>query len=98
MGRVTHSSGSYSSESSVLWSEPPPLLSLSGSPPAATPVAGVPYGDAGAPPAEAQERDASPTPTLAEAGRKSPIAPSPSTDVPAPQVGSGAASPSDSTD
>jgi hypothetical protein len=43
MDRVTHPSGSYSSEGSVLWLELPPSSSPSGSPPAA----GVPCGGTG---------------------------------------------------
>jgi hypothetical protein len=46
MGRVTHPSGSWSAERSVLKLELLPLPPLSGSPPAATPAAGVLSGGA----------------------------------------------------
>jgi hypothetical protein len=88
MGRATYPSGSYSSESSVLWLVLPLLLSLSGSPP----VAEVPCGGAGTPSAGAQRRGTSQTPPPAEAGRKSPAAPSPKVSVPAPRAGGGATS------
>jgi hypothetical protein len=69
MGLAIHPSGSYSSESSILWLELPPFSSSpSGSPLAAR----VPYGGAGAPLAEAQGRAASQTPPPAEARGKSP--------------------------
>jgi hypothetical protein len=48
----------------------------------------------GAPPAGAQGSSSSQTLSPAEARKKSPAAPAPVFDVPAPRVGSGAASPS----
>jgi hypothetical protein len=64
-----------------------------GSPPAATPMVGMPSGGAGAPPARAQESSSSQTLPPAEARKKSPTAPTPVANVPAPRVGDGAASP-----
>jgi hypothetical protein len=46
------------------------------------------------PPAGAQGSNVSQTLPPAEAGRKSPAAPAPSTDAPAPRAGGGATSPS----
>jgi hypothetical protein len=95
MGRATHPYGSCFSERSVLWLE---LLSSSvssGSPPAATPAAGALSGGVGAPPAGAQESSSSQTLSPAEARKKSPIAPTPVADAPAPRVGGGVASPND---
>jgi hypothetical protein len=93
MGRATHPSISCSYEKSVLWLE---LLSLPpslGSPPTATPVARTPSGGAGAPPAGAQESSSSQTLPPAKARKKSPAAPTPIADAPAPRAGGGAASP-----
>jgi hypothetical protein len=80
MGRATHPSGSWSVERSVLWLElllPPPS---SGSPLAATP-------------AGAQGSSSSQTLSPAEARKKSPAAPAPVVDAPAPHASGGATSP-----
>jgi hypothetical protein len=77
----------------VLWLE---LLSSplsSGSPPTATLAAGTPSGGAGAPLAGAQESNSSLTLPPAEAWKKSPAAPTPVANAPAPRAGGGAASP-----
>jgi hypothetical protein len=98
MGRATHPSNSWSVEKSVLWLEllsPPPS---SGSPPAATPGAGALSGGVGVPPVEARGSSSSQTLSPAGARRKSPVAPAPVVDAPAPRAGSGAASPSGWTD
>jgi hypothetical protein len=50
------------------------------------------------PPAEAQGTGTSQTPPPAEAGRKSPTAPSLDTGTPAPRAGGGATPPGDSID
>jgi hypothetical protein len=97
-GSRDHPSGSFSSESSVLWLELPPSSSPSESPLAAIRTAGAPCGDAVAPPDETQGRDASQTPPPTESRKKSSVAPSFGVDTPAPQAGGGAASLSDSTD
>jgi hypothetical protein len=95
MVRATHPSGSCSSERSVLWLE---LLSLpspsSGSPPAATPAARTPRGGAGDASSGAQESNASQTLPITEARKKSPTAPTPGANAPAPRVIGGATSPS----
>jgi hypothetical protein len=52
----------------------------------------------GAPPAGAQESSASQTLPPAEARKKSPTAPTPVADAPAPRAGGGAASPNGWTD
>jgi hypothetical protein len=52
----------------------------------------------GAPPSGAQGSNASQTLPSAEARRKSPAAPAPSADAPAPRAGGGAISPSGWTD
>jgi hypothetical protein len=78
----------------VLWLEllsPPPS---SGSPPAATPATGALSDGAGAPPAGARGNSSSQTLSPAEARKKSPAAPAPVVNVPAPRAGGGAASPS----
>jgi hypothetical protein len=93
MGRATHPSGSCSSERSVLWLELLSSLPLSGSPPTATRVAGSPSGGAGGASSGAQESSSSQTLPPAEARRKSPAAPTPIADAPAPCAGGGAASP-----
>jgi hypothetical protein len=90
MGRATHPSNSYSLERSVSWLEllsPPPS---SGSPPAA----GALSGGAGAPPVGAHGNSFSQTLSPAEARKKSPAAPAPIVDAPAPRAGGGVASPS----
>jgi hypothetical protein len=98
MGQATHPSNSRSSERLVLWLElPSPPLS-SGSPPAATPVAGALSGGAVVPPAGAQGSSSSQTISPAEARKKSPTAPAPVVDAPAPRADGGAASPSGYTD
>jgi hypothetical protein len=95
MGGATHPSGSCSSKRSVLWLE---LLSSSspssGSPPAATPAARAPNGGAGDTSSEGIGEQRLTDSTPAEAGRKSPIAPAPGADAPAPRAGGGATSPS----
>jgi hypothetical protein len=77
----------------MLWLEllsPPPS---SGSPPAATPAARALSGGQGAPPAGAQGSSSSQTLSPAEARKKSPAAPAPVVDAPAPRAGDGAVSP-----
>jgi hypothetical protein len=93
MGRATHPSGSCSSERSVLWLELLSSPSSSGSPPTASPVAGTRVLVQGAPPAGAQGSSSSQTLSPAEARKKSPTAPAPIADAPAPRAGGGAASP-----
>jgi hypothetical protein len=88
MGRATHPFGFYSSKRLVLWLKLPPSSSSLGSPLAD----GAPSGDAGVHLDGAQGRDTSLTLPPAEAGRKSPVAPSPGADVPAPRARGGAAS------
>jgi hypothetical protein len=85
-----HPSSSCSSERSMLWLDLLLSLSLSsGSPP----VTGTPSGGAWAPPAGVQESSASQTLPPAEARKKSPAAPTPVADAPAPRAGVGATSP-----
>jgi hypothetical protein len=70
---------------------PPPL---SGSPSAATPKLGHSVVVQGAPLAGAQGSSSSQTLSPAEARKKSPAAPAPVVDAPAPRASGGAASPS----
>jgi hypothetical protein len=93
MGQATHPFGSCSSKRSVLWLEllsSPPSL---GSPPVATPATRTPSGGAGGASrggtGEQLLTDLPPT----EVRKKSPAAPTPVTDAPAPCAGRGAASP-----
>jgi hypothetical protein len=58
---------------------------------------GCPMVVQGAPLAEAQGRAASQTPPPAEVRRKSPTAPAPGVDAPAPRAGGSVVSPGDST-
>jgi hypothetical protein len=76
----------------VSWLEllSPPLSS--GSPPAAAPAAEALSGGAGAPPAGAQGNNSSQTLSPTEARKKSPAAPAPVVDAPAPRAGGGVAS------
>jgi hypothetical protein len=93
MGQATHPSGSWSAERSVLklkLSSPPPSL---GSLPVATLVAGALSGGAGGAPVGAQGSSSSHTLSPAKARKKSPAAPTPVVDAPAPRAGGGAASP-----
>jgi hypothetical protein len=98
MGRATHPSGAWSAKRSVSWLEllsPPPS---SGSPPATTPGAGALSGGAGGASRGAQGSSSSQTLSPAGARKRSPAAPAPVVDVPAPHAGGDATSPSGWTD
>jgi hypothetical protein len=96
MDLAIHPSGSRSSKSSVSWLELP--TTLSSSPSGSPPVAGMPWGGAGASLAEVQGKAASQTPPPAEARGKSPAASAlgPTRvlgiDAPAPRAGDDAVS------
>jgi hypothetical protein len=81
-----------------MWSKLPLSSSLSSSLPATPPVAGMLYGGAGEPQAEALGSGASQIPPLVEAGKKSLVGPSLDVGVPAPCADGGVASLGDSTD
>jgi hypothetical protein len=78
----------------VLKLELPSSPLLSGSLPAATPVAGALSGGAGGAPVGAQGSSSSKTLSPAKARKRSPAALAPVVDAPAPRAGGGATSPS----
>jgi hypothetical protein len=76
-----------------MWLELPPASSSSLSPSGSPPAAEMPYGGAGASLAEVRGKATSQTPPSAEARGKSPVAPAPGVDAPAPRAGDDAVSP-----